>query len=215
MSSGCLQWGYIGSGIEHGAKFDKAYTGPVHGFQLWVNLPSKNKMDPPCFQDAEPAALPVVQLSEKARAKVLVGELLGAASPIDTGAVHVQYVDFTLETGASFSHALPDGFTTVFVYVYGGQGRVCGEPCRRGDILKLEACGLVVMSADADDFGMLLLSGIPLKEKIVQHGPFVMSSNQQIQQAFRDYQSGRFLNETCEYVLHKAGGTERSQRSLC
>lgn len=80
MRSGCVQWGFIGSGIEHGAKFDKTYTGTLHGFQLWVNLPAANKMDAPSFQDAEPEALPVLRLSDTAQANVLVGSVQGTAS---------------------------------------------------------------------------------------------------------------------------------------
>merc|ERR1719421_2011766 len=111
----------IGSGIEHGVNFEKSYKGPVHGFQLWVNLPEKQKMDPPCFQDAESEALPVISLSDKAQVKILAGEVGRQASPMDTGSVRVQYLDFMLQAGADISHSLPQGYTSVYAYIYAGK----------------------------------------------------------------------------------------------
>lgn len=214
MRSGSFQWGFIGSGIEHGVNFDRTYTGPIHGFQLWVNLPEKQKMDPPCFQDSEPDALPVVRVSEKAEVKILAGEVAGQKSPVNTGTVRMQYLDFMLQAGADISHTLPDGYTSVFVYVYAGQGCVGTREAKRGDVLRVEPCGPLALTANRGDFGLLLLAGVPLGEKIVQHGPFVMATKEQIQQTFRDYQSGRFLDETCKYVLHTAAGSVPSQLSL-
>eukprot|EP00928_Gymnodinium_smaydae_P030846 TRINITY_DN22813_c0_g1_i1.p1 TRINITY_DN22813_c0_g1~~TRINITY_DN22813_c0_g1_i1.p1 ORF type:complete len:332 (-),score=42.77 TRINITY_DN22813_c0_g1_i1:32-1027(-) len=214
MRSGAFQWGMVGSGIEHGVNFDRSYTGPVHGFQMWVNLPAAHKMDPPCFQDAEPEALPVVALSGKAKAKVLAGSLGDAKSPVSTGSVQVQYIDFMLEAGAEVEHSVPEGYTSVFVYVYNGPGFVCNQAVKRGDALKIEACGPLSARSDKAELGFLLMAGVPLGESIVQHGPFVMATREQIQQTFRDYQSGRFLNETCKYVLHKAGQSVESCKSL-
>lgn len=214
MRSGAFQWGMIGSGIEHGVKFDKTYDGPVHGFQMWVNLPSVNKMDPPCFQDSDPDASPIVELSDKARAKVLVGELAGQSSPVQTGPVRVQYVDFMLDVGADINHVVPEGYTSVFVYIYAGRGKVCSQPVKKGDVLQLEACGAITFTAEQADLGLLLLAGVPLREKIVQHGPFVMATKAQIQETFRDYQSGKFLHESCRYVNHKTTGSVQTQVRL-
>mmetsp|Transcript_81703 Transcript_81703/g.212487 ORF Transcript_81703/g.212487 Transcript_81703/m.212487 type:complete len:327 (-) Transcript_81703:86-1066(-) len=214
MLSGSLQWGTIGSGIEHGGSFDRKYTGLVHGFQMWVNLPAKEKMDPPCFQDAEPDALPVVELSESACVKILVGDVAGQSSPIQSGSVRVQYLDFMLRPGACVEHELPAGYSSVFVYVYQGQGTICSQVARRSDVLQISASGPLSFVSGSTEFGLLLLAGVPLGERIVQHGPFVMATRQQIQQAFSDYQRGGFLNETCRYIRHKASGSVASERKL-
>eukprot|EP00747_Dinoflagellata_sp_TGD_P201241 gnl/TRDRNA2_/TRDRNA2_74722_c0_seq1.p1 gnl/TRDRNA2_/TRDRNA2_74722_c0~~gnl/TRDRNA2_/TRDRNA2_74722_c0_seq1.p1 ORF type:complete len:303 (-),score=51.05 gnl/TRDRNA2_/TRDRNA2_74722_c0_seq1:377-1246(-) len=216
--SGMLQWGKVGSGIEHGAKFDRSYTGPLHGFQLWVNLPSAQKMDPPCFQDAQPEALPEIQLSPLVTAKLLVGELAGQSSPMDTGSVRVQYIDFIMAAGGTVMHPIADGLSSVYVYVYQGSGTVGStkQAARRGEVLRIESgCQALDLSADKGEaFGCLFLAGAPLKEPIVQHGPFVMSSQEQIRQAFADFQRGRLCNDTCNYVLHKPEGPVKTQRSV-
>lgn len=214
MRSGALQWGFIGSGIEHGMDFVRSYTGPIHGFQMWVNLPAAEKMDPPCFQDAEPESLPVVSLSDLAQAKVLVGALDGHSSPINTGSLRVQYIDFMLKAGADIQHSPPEGYIAVFAYVYAGRGKICSQAVARGDVLQVELSGPLKLTASDGDLGVMLLAGMPLGEKIVQHGPFVMASRDQIQKTFQDYQTGRFLNETCKYILHKPTGSVESQVKL-
>ena len=104
-------------------KFDPSYDGPVQGFQCWVNLKSENKLDPPSFQNARPDSLPLIELSELVKAKLLVGELHGHASPVESQGVGVQYVDYMLQPGGETTHPRPNGFTTMFVYVYEGTGR--------------------------------------------------------------------------------------------
>lgn len=212
MQSGCLQWGKVGSGIEHGVNFDKKYQGKVEGFQLWVNLPAHQKLDPPCFQDALPEALPERQISDKVKVKVLVG----SDSPIDTGDNRVEYVDYMLAAGGEAVHTIPPGYSAVFAYVYSGAGSFGStkQKARKTEVLKvMDPAGQELhISADQNtDLGVLLLVGQPLNEKIVQHGPFVMSTKAQLQQAFQEFQSGRLCNKTCDYVLHKAGASERSQ----
>lgn len=216
MQSGCLQWGKVGSGIEHGVNFDAGqkagYNGPVHGFQLWVNLPSHQKLDPPCFQDAMPDALPEKELSPKVTMKTLVGD----GSPVETGDVRVQYVDYMLAVGGEVGHVIPPNFSTAFVYVYSGAGS-CGstkQKARKGEVMRvIDGPGQELrLSADQNsELGVLLIIGMPLKEKIVQHGPFVMNTKAQLQQAFQEFQSGRLCSRTCDYVLHKAGASERTQ----
>eukprot|EP00931_Biecheleriopsis_adriatica_P102874 TRINITY_DN77782_c0_g1_i1.p1 TRINITY_DN77782_c0_g1~~TRINITY_DN77782_c0_g1_i1.p1 ORF type:complete len:330 (+),score=42.49 TRINITY_DN77782_c0_g1_i1:76-990(+) len=214
MTSGSFQWGMIGSGIEHGVNFEKKYTGTVHGFQLWVNLPAAEKMDPPCFQDSEPDALPLVAISENVTAKVLAGELQGSCSPVDTGSVRVNYIDFMLRPGASFEHTFAEDHTSVFLYIYAGRGTAGSQAVQRGDVLKVEPSGSLAITAKDGELGLLALSGVPLGERIVQHGPFVMSTREQIQQTFHDYQRGKFLNETCKYIRHTAGGSTTSEARL-
>lgn len=220
LEDGMVQWGKVGSGIEHGVKFDPTYAGEIHGFQLWVNLPAAQKLDPPHFQDACCEALPEEQLNESVKSKLLVGSCPSAAtaSPIDTGGARVQYVDFMLEPGGEWNHPFPEGMRTAFLYVYEGTGRfgANGQIASKGQIMKVEPGETLMMMADQGDVAnVLFIAGQPLEEPIIQHGPFVMSSKEQIMQAFQDYQRGALCNDTCSYTLHRSAGdsvhTERSK----
>jgi redox-sensitive bicupin YhaK (pirin superfamily) len=126
FAEGQLQWGKSGRGIEHGMKFDPTYDGPVQGFQLWINLRSENKLDPPEFQNARADAMPLVDVAPGVRAKVLLGELNGQASPVETQGIRCQYVDYELDANAEATHPRTNGMSTLFVYVYEGSGTFCG-----------------------------------------------------------------------------------------
>ena len=126
FAEGQLQWGKSGRGIEHGMKFDPTYDGPVQGFQLWINLRSENKLDPPEFQNARADAMPLVDVAPGVRAKVLLGALNGQASPVETQGIRCQYVDYELDANAEATHPRPNGMSTLFVYVYEGSGTFCG-----------------------------------------------------------------------------------------
>lgn len=203
---GSLQWGMAGSGIQHGGGPAPDVEGAgdeMQGFQLWVNLPAANKMDPPVFQDASPEALPEVQLSDCLRAKVLVGALGDSSSPIQT-IVPVTYVDYMCAPGGDGVHEFDAEQSARFVYVYGGEGIVGEQRCCKGDVLRLSTEGeaLSFSNAGETEFGFVLLSGRPIGEPVVQHGPFVMASREQIMEAFRDYQMGGLCEEKCSYVKY-------------
>merc|ERR1712072_784872 len=181
FAEGQLQWGKSGRGIEHGMKFDPSYDGPVQGFQLWINLRSENKLDPPEFQNARADAMPLVDVAPGAKAEA--------------------------------THPRPNGMSTLFVYVYEGSGTFCGASTKKGEVLRLSSSGDVHVKASSR-LGFMLLAGEPLREPIVQHGPFVMSTQDQIMQAFQDYHSGNFLAEECTYKLHTKGKTVTSKRRI-
>ena len=181
---GQLQWGKAGRGIEHGMRKDSSYDGDVQGFQLWVNLWSEQKLDPPVFQNARPDALPLLTLSPQAKAKLLVGKLQDQASPVDTFGVDCAYVDFMLEAGgeASFPREGGSSRTSAFAYVYQGKGSIGQNKSTvsSGETVRFAPSGDLKLFADQNShFGVMVLVGTPLKEPIVQHGPFVMSSQRQ------------------------------------
>jgi redox-sensitive bicupin YhaK (pirin superfamily) len=218
MVSGQLQWGKAGRGIEHGMKFDETYDGDVMGFQLWVNLRTENKLDPPVFQNARPDALPLLEPAPKVQAKLLVGKLLDSASPVDTTGVDATYIDYMLEGGGEMVHPRAEANTSAFCFVYDGSGSfgTNGVVVKAGETMQFGPSGDIRLRADqGTGLGCLLLTGRPLKEPIVQHGPFVMSSRAQIMQAFEDYQRGaNFIGKECEYRLHTAEGTAVTKRNL-
>eukprot|EP00747_Dinoflagellata_sp_TGD_P194611 gnl/TRDRNA2_/TRDRNA2_62225_c0_seq1.p1 gnl/TRDRNA2_/TRDRNA2_62225_c0~~gnl/TRDRNA2_/TRDRNA2_62225_c0_seq1.p1 ORF type:complete len:310 (-),score=30.84 gnl/TRDRNA2_/TRDRNA2_62225_c0_seq1:232-1161(-) len=210
--SGCLQWGKCGRGIQHGMKTDGTFEGMAHNFQLWVNLPAKEKMDPPCFQDALPEALPWRELSADARVKTLVGQ----GSPVDTGSIQVQYLDIEVKARGKVAPCIPPNFSTAFGYVYAGAGSFGSthQSVQQGQVFRVkEPAGreLIVHADQNVDVGCLLMAGVPLKEPCVQHGPFVMSTREQVQQAFKDYQRGELCPPVCDYILHLESGSEHKR----
>jgi redox-sensitive bicupin YhaK (pirin superfamily) len=216
---GQLQWGRCSGGTEHGMRFDESYHGPSAGFQLWVNLRAENKMGPPVFQNARPEVLPLLAPAPLVAAKLFVGELHGAVPPVDTMGIRCQYVDYMLEPGGEATHPHPSGMTALFVYVYdsaGSFGSSLPVVSAQGEVMSLGPSGDVALRADQGvALGCLLIAGEPLKEPIVQHGPFAMSTRAQIVQAFEEYQRGvSFVAAECEYRLHEAGGTEVIKRQI-
>jgi hypothetical protein len=213
FEEGQLQWGKSGRGIEHGMKFDPSYDGPVQGFQLWINLRAANKLDPPEFQNARADAMSLIDVGPGAKAKLLLGELHGKASPVETQGISCQYIDYELDAGAEAIHPRAAGMSTLFIYVYEGSGAFGGVTAKKGEVLRMSATGDVQVRASTK-LGFMLLAGAPLREPIVQHGPFVMSSQDQIMQAFQDYHSGNFLAQECTYKLHTKGKTVTTKRRI-
>ena len=127
-------------------KFDPTYDGPVQGFQLWINLKSANKLDPPEFQNARADAMPLVDVAPGVRAKVLLGALNGQASPVETQGIRCCYCDYELESGAEATHPRATGMSTLFVYVYEGSGTFCGTSAKKGEVLRLSSSGDVRQS---------------------------------------------------------------------
>ncbi|MGE5640422.1 MAG: pirin family protein, partial [Clostridia bacterium] len=168
--------------------------GRMRGFQLWLNLPGKEKMKPAAYRDIASREIPVVQ-KENVKIKVIAGRLEDITGPIAGGSTDPYYWDVHLEANATFEGALPAGHNA-FVYVYDGQARV-GEkgaelPNRAAGVL---AGGSSIRISSKAGARVLVLAGKPIGEPIVQYGPFVMNSREEIEQAIADYQSGRFSRE--------------------
>ena len=187
------------SGIEHHEGRDHP-GGLLHGFQCWVNLPAKHKMDPPAYQDVPARAIPVVDAAPGVRAKVIAGECAGTRAVVQTR-VAVHYVEFVVQPGASFAHALPAELATVFCYVTSGDGvfgpEAAPKTATEGDMLVMSPDGDAVRFAAPASASkpllFLLLAGAPIREPIVRHGPFVMNTRAEIQNCFAEYQAGTFI----------------------
>lgn len=207
LEAGGLQWGKVGSGIEHGSADGAEFEGTLHGFQLWVNLPAASKMDPPAFQDVSRAAMPELEPAPGVRVKVLVGALGGARSPVHTD-VRVQYLDVELQPGATYAHTYDEpAMSARFALCYDGAGMVDTEPAAPlsdGKCVRLSAGGapaecLRLVASERFPLRLLLLAGEPIGEPIVRYGPFVMSTQQEIAAAFAAYQQGQLCLPTPEY----------------
>lgn len=197
LSPGGAQWMKAASGVIH-SEMPKQEDGLLRGFQLWINLPAANKMDAPEYQEYKSDAFPVVEETDY-RVKVIIGGFADALSPIVDDITHVSYLDVQLKPGARFQHALPDGHQG-FLYVFEGDGHFnnqSGEQVVANQTLVTLAGenASPVFVAGAQGARFLLVSGQPVNEPIVQYGPFVMNTREEIDEAMRDYQSNNFVRD--------------------
>jgi hypothetical protein len=196
LRSGGVQWMTAGRGIVH-SEMPQQEQGRMRGFQLWINLASKEKMKPAGYRDIQPDEIPVVALPGGGRVKVIAGtlELDGRAvpGPITGLTTDPLYFDVELPPGAVFGHKIQPGH---HAFVYPFEGTVEVGPRENAKRLPTHTAGVlsdgdaVTLTAGADGARLILLAGRPLLEPIVQYGPFVMNTREEIEQAIRDYQNG-------------------------
>jgi len=198
LRSGGVQWMTAGRGIIH-SEMPQQESGRMRGFQLWINLPAAEKMKAPAYRDLQPADLPVVDLPDGTRVKVIAGEFehqghvtVGPICGLTTAPV---YLDVHLPAGASFAHPVATGHNA-FIYAYEGNVAVGATGTRRQLPTRsagvLSAGNRIEVEAGPEGARFIVLAGRPLGEPVVQHGPFVMNTQDEIRQAIADYQAGRF-----------------------
>jgi len=194
LTAGSVQWMTAGRGIVH-SEMPEQEDGLMWGFQLWVNLPAKDKMTAPRYQDIAPERIPEVELANGVKARVIAGQAGGATGPVQADATAAVYLDLRLAPGAQTEIELPAGHNA-FAYVYEGQARI-GDSSRsdllRGDLGVLERGGeRVRIEAPQAAARLILVAGKPFNEPVAKYGPFVMNTQQQIVQAIEDFRAGRF-----------------------
>jgi redox-sensitive bicupin YhaK (pirin superfamily) len=193
LTAGSAQWMTAGRGIVH-SEMPEQEDGLMHGFQLWVNLPAKDKMAPPRYQDIAPERIPEARLAPGATARVIVGELAGVRGPVENIATDPLYLDLHLDAGAAAEIDIPAGHNG-FVYVYAGQAKVgdgASSGLLRGDLGVLSRNGGKLRIQAPVAARAILVAGRPLNEPVAKYGPFVMNTQQQIVQAIEDFRAGRF-----------------------
>ena len=197
LGPGDVQWMTAGSGVVHSEMPEAEFAargGRMHGFQLWVNLPRKDKLMAPRYQEVPAAQIPVGRSADgRVTARVLAGEALGARAVIDTR-TPIAYLDVTLAPGAVLEQPLPEDFNA-FAYVVEGSGLFGAERTAAGPhqlaLFKNDG-GAARLEAAADaPLRALLIGGRPLDEPVARAGPFVMNTRAEVVQAFEDFQSGR------------------------
>ena len=191
LGPGGAQWMTTGSGLIH-SELPEQEEGLMEGFQLWLNLPAKNKMDAPSYRDIPPAAIPEFTTADGIRVRVIAGashEIAGAVQRPDTEPL---YLDVHLPAGRRFVQPIAAGHNA-FTYTYRGSVNIAGTTVsdRYMAILANNGAGEVCIEA-SEDARVLIIAGQPLKEPIAQYGPFVMNTTEQIHQAMRDYEAGKF-----------------------
>jgi len=191
VGPGDVQWMTAGKGILH-SETPEQVAGLMHGFQLWINLPAKNKLAKPTYQEVPSAQIPVLTSTEGHQVKVIAGDWQETRGPLHRPDTEPLYLDLQLQNDTPLFVLIPAGHNA-FVYVVQGQPLVAGQRIapRRMAILSNDAqANGVLLQGQAGD-QLLVLSGQPLGEPIVQWGPFVMNSRDEIEQAISDYQSGQ------------------------
>ena len=197
LEPGSVQWMTAGRGIIH-SEMPEQEEGRMAGFQLWVNLAARDKMSPPAYRDIGPAGIPAFTTPSGVHVRVIAGSSRGVAGAVSRPSTEPLCLDISLPPGASFNAEIPPGHNA-FLYCFGGGTVQVGER----DVTAVENDRMAILAnhpsaegvrlsapAAAGTARVLLVAGRPLNEPIVQHGPFVMNTAQEIHQAVADYQRG-------------------------
>ena len=198
LTEGGVQWMTAGHGVIH-SEMPQQEEGLMRGFQLWINLPAAEKMKPASYKDIPAADIPVAQL-DGGRIKVIAGnfatddgDVVGPIQGLTTAPV---FYDVELAASKTFETALP-ATHSAFVYSYEGDVSIDTDSEQR--ILTAQSAGvlsagdLLRVSANTESARFIVLAGIPLNEPVVQRGPFVMNTREEIEQAIHDYQNGSLV----------------------
>ncbi len=193
LRPGDVQWMTAGSGLVHSEMPSETFVregGRLHGFQLWINLPRRDKMIPPRYQDTPAARIPVAE-GEGVSVKVIAGESLGTRGVIET-LIPILYLHATLAPGASFTQPAPKT-ANAFAFVIGGEGLFAGTKAARYQVAVFDRGGdaVEVTNTGNEPLSFLLIAGEPIGEPVARYGPFVMNSREEIVQAADDFRSGR------------------------
>ncbi|MCF6445123.1 pirin family protein [Nereida sp. MMG025] len=213
LGAGDVQWMTAGSGILHQEMPHGNARGQMHGFQLWGNLPSSQKMTAPRYQDVTSADIPEVIDDDGTRVKVIVGEFWGKRGPVDGIAADPQYLDVFIPAGVRKTFRI-DTYRRAFAYVFEGGAAFADASAPQGILLEKEVMGEevnirdlsgdrtlirfgtgdeVTVQAGEDGVRFLLISGAPIEEPVAWHGPIVMNTQEELMQAMRDLRNGTFI----------------------
>ena len=199
LQPGDVQWMTAGSGVVHSEMPEKEFIkkgGKLHGFQLWVNLPKKDKMIEPRYQEIPSKTIPFATSNDgKVSVKVIAGESMGKNSVIETK-IPITYLHFIIQPGGKFSQKIPIDYNS-FAYVSDGEGLFGLEKniVRKEQAVFFERDGDEIIiendSVSKSPLNFLLLGGMPIGEPVARYGPFVMNTDEEVQQALKDYQAGK------------------------
>ena len=212
ISSGDVQWMTAGSGIVHQEMPKGDGNGKMYGFQLWANLPSREKMMDPRYRDVANEQIPEVKLPNDTTVKIIAGEVSGVKGPVQDIVIDPVYIDVTVPANSEFRQPAKPGHT-VFAYIIEGQGYCCREKSpftyevegiNYFDIQRdpFVGNGTIVLFDDGDEIivfteehkvRFLLISGKPIGEPVAWYGPIVMNTQEELQIAFEEYQQGTFI----------------------
>ena len=186
LKSGGVQWMTAGRGIIH-SEMPQQENGRMRGFQLWINLPAKEKMKPAGYRDIQAAEIPTASFPG-GNVRVIAGKYENTSGPVQGGTTEPVYWDVTLDPNGNFIQEIKG--KTVYLYPFEGSLEVEDRPLKTHQGAVLGSGDTVKVKAGADGARFLVLAATPIKEPVVQYGPFVMNTREEIEQAIRDYQNG-------------------------
>ena len=196
IGPGDVQWMTAGSGIVHEEYHGEDYAkkgGPFEMIQLWVNLPAKDKMAAPGYQGITNQQIPEITLANDAgKVRVIAGEYEGRKGPAHTFSP-MNVWDMKLNAGGTATFDLEEGDTTALFVLHGAVKVGDAHTIRGSELAVMQRTGTELRLEAQQDTVLLLLNGEPLNEPVVGHGPFVMNSWEEINQAIEDYNNGRFI----------------------
>jgi redox-sensitive bicupin YhaK (pirin superfamily) len=193
VTNGGVQWMTAGRGVVH-SEMPEQNEGLMEGFQLWLNLPAKDKMSAPWYRDIPTEEVPRFGTADGALVQVIAGRSHGMQGAVQREGTEPLYLDIELPAGATFEQPLPAGHNA-FIYVFRGEVVVDGKGVPQTRLAILDnaagADGVRVKATQASR--LLLLAGRPLNEPIAQYGPFVMNTQAELFEAVEDFRAGRFV----------------------
>lgn len=213
LGAGDVQWMTAGSGILHQEMPKGNAQGQMHGFQLWANLPSAHKMTAPRYQDVKSGDIPEITDDDGTTVRVIVGDFWGRRGPVDGIAADPQYLDISVPPGVKKTFRV-DTYRRAFAYVFEGAGAFADASQPSGVLLEKEVMGEevnirdmsgnrtlirfgtgdeVTVQAGEQGIRFLLISGAPIQEPVAWHGPIVMNTTEELQQAMRELRNGTFI----------------------
>ena len=213
LGAGDVQWMTAGSGIMHQEMPKGNAKGQMHGFQLWANLPRDLKMTDPRYQDVKATEIPEVIEDDGTVVRVVIGNYWGKTGPVDGIAADPQYLDISIPPGVKKTFPM-DTYRKTFAYIFAGQGAFSDASAPKGVLLEKEVAGQEVnirdlsgnrtlvefdtgdsisVQAGPEGLRFLLVSGKPIQEPVAWHGPIVMNTKAELQQAFKELRNGTFI----------------------
>lgn len=193
ITAGDMQWMTAGGGIMH-EEMPRGIDDHMEGFQLWVNLPAKLKMSSPRYQEIKAEDIPTATPEPGVEVKVIAGEFAGVRGPVSEIAADPTYLDVKLAAGTRFAQSIPAGHTA-FAYLFEGETDFAGKTLEATRLLVFGDGNQVEVTAGMQGSRFLLVSGKPLGEPIARYGPFVMNTQEEIQQALQDLRNGTFIRQ--------------------
>jgi hypothetical protein len=197
IGPGDLQWMSAGRGIMH-EEMPQVRPEGVAGFQLWVNLPKKQKMSAPRYQNIHASEIPEIKRGKHASVRVIAGTVDGVTGPISGIAAEPTYLDVALASSGTFAQPIQRGHSA-FAYLFEGEARFGADDKAIVTAPKLVVWGegdSIEVRADKNPVRFLLVSGAPLNEPIARYGPFVMNTQEEIEQTLRELQQGTFARQS-------------------
>lgn len=192
LRAGGVQWMTAGRGVIHEER-PKMTNGLMRGFQLWINLPAKEKMKPAAYQNIEPEQVPIAKLENGTTVKVIAGSLTldenVYCGPIDSGSTETVYLDIEIKQGNRLTLPLPN-LHSGFIYLFEGDAEIANQAIPNNGAAVLSEGEQVTIHSPNTQSRMLLIAGKPIGEPIAQYGPFVMNTMAEVEQAIHDYQNG-------------------------